>query len=56
MSWAAYRDTNRTEDIAYCLMDIFGVNMAMLYGEGEKTFLRLQEEIMKHSDDQSLFV
>ncbi|KAK5011127.1 hypothetical protein LTR28_005482 [Elasticomyces elasticus] len=29
--------------------------MPMLYGEGSKAFLRLQEEIMKHSDDQSIF-
>lgn len=36
-------------------MGIFGVNITMLYGEGDKGFLRLQEEIMKHSDDQSLF-
>jgi Heterokaryon incompatibility protein (HET) len=55
MSWASCRDTTRVEDIAYCLMGLFGVNMPMLYGEGEKAFLRLQEEIMKHSDDQSLF-
>jgi hypothetical protein len=36
-------------------MGLFDVNMPMLYGEGAKAFLRLQEEIMKHSDDQSLF-
>ncbi|OTB00391.1 hypothetical protein M426DRAFT_267724, partial [Hypoxylon sp. CI-4A] len=56
MSWAAKRVTTRPEDMAYCLMGIFSVNMPMLYGEGgEKAFLRLQEEIMKQSDDQSLF-
>ena len=55
MSWASKRDTTRTEDRAYCLMGIFGVNMPMLYGEGEKSFIRLQEEIMKDSDDQSIF-
>jgi Heterokaryon incompatibility protein (HET) len=55
MSWAAKRKTTRIEDIAYSLLGIFGVNMPMLYGEGEKAFLRLQEEIMKISDDQSLF-
>jgi hypothetical protein len=27
----------------------------VLYGEGESAFIRLQEEIMKDSDDQSLF-
>ncbi|KAF2029945.1 HET-domain-containing protein, partial [Setomelanomma holmii] len=56
MSWAARRVTTRPEDIAYCLLGLFGVNMPLLYGEGTiKAFTRLQEEIMKDSDDQSLF-
>lgn len=29
--------------------------MALLYGEGENAFIRLQEEIMRNSHDQSLF-
>lgn len=56
MSWAARRTTTRSEDVAYCLLGIFDVNMPLLYGEGStKAFMRLQEEIMKGSDDQSLF-
>ncbi|KAF9885268.1 hypothetical protein FE257_013066 [Aspergillus nanangensis] len=55
MSWASSRRTTRLEDMAYCLLGIFGVSMPLLYGEGERAFLRLQEEIMKHSDDQSIF-
>ena len=55
MSWASQRATTRQEDIAYCLMGIFNVNMPLLYGEGKKAFFRLQEEIIKHSDDHSLF-
>jgi hypothetical protein len=55
MSWAALRKTTRPEDIAYCLMGIFSVHMPLLYGEGEKAFHRLQEEIMKSSDDHTLF-
>ncbi|KAI1171703.1 heterokaryon incompatibility protein-domain-containing protein [Nemania sp. FL0916] len=56
MSWASRRHTTRPEDMAYCLMGIFDVNMPLLYGEGgEKAFIRLQEEIMKSSDDHSLF-
>lgn len=55
MSWAAKRETTRSEDIAYCLMGIFSVNMPMLYGEGSKAFQRLQEEILKVSDDESIF-
>lgn len=42
MSWAARRETSRPEDIAYCLMGLFQVNMPMLYGEGDKAFIRLQ--------------
>jgi len=41
MSWAAKRKTTRTEDIAYSLLGIFDVNMPLLYGEGEKSFIRL---------------
>ena len=55
MSWASNRVTTRVEDIAYCLMGLFAVNMPMLYGEGDRAFIRLQEEIIKNSDDQSLF-
>ena len=55
MSWAARRETTRAEDLAYCLMGIFDVNMPLLYGEGDKAFIRLQEEIMKGSDDHTLF-
>ncbi|KAE8868187.1 hypothetical protein PTNB29_02098 [Pyrenophora teres f. teres] len=71
LSWASERQTTRTEDLAYCLLGIVGVNMPLLYGEGAKAFLRLQvgllsqqavhythipqEEIMKQTDDQTLF-
>ncbi|GLA05528.1 hypothetical protein AnigIFM60653_006020 [Aspergillus niger] len=55
MSWAAKRQTSRVEDRAYSLMGIFNVNMPLIYGEGENAFIRLQEEIMRISDDQSLF-
>ncbi|THU87812.1 HET-domain-containing protein [Dendrothele bispora CBS 962.96] len=56
MSWAAKRETTRPEDMAYCLMGLFGVNMPPIYGEGgEKAFMRLQQEIIKYSDDRSIF-
>ncbi|KAF6818596.1 hypothetical protein CSOJ01_01761 [Colletotrichum sojae] len=55
MSWASGRETTRKEDRAYSLLGLFGVNMPMLYGEGNKAFERLQEEILKISDDQSIF-
>ncbi|CAK3996492.1 Hypothetical predicted protein [Lecanosticta acicola] len=56
MSWAAHRDCALPEDRAYSLVGLFGVNMSPLYGEGEKkAFLRLQEQIMKNSEDHSIF-
>jgi hypothetical protein len=56
MSWASRRTTTRPEDIAYSLLGLFNVSMPVLYGEGaKKASVRLQEEIMKDSDDQSLF-
>ena len=55
MSWAAKRKTSRIEDRAYCLLGIFGINIPLVYGERESAFIRLQEEIMRISDDHSLF-
>lgn len=54
MSWASRRTTTKEEDMAYCLLGIFDANMPLLYGEGPKAFQRLQEEIMKRLDDQSI--
>jgi hypothetical protein len=55
MSWACKRQTSRIEDEAYCLMGLFGVNMPLIYGEGRMAFRRLQMEIIKDSDDESIF-
>ncbi|KAI6380301.1 hypothetical protein MCOR25_001729 [Pyricularia grisea] len=44
MRWAVNRKTTRREDMAYCLMGIFSVNMPLLY-----------EEIMRETDDHSIF-
>jgi hypothetical protein len=55
MSWAAFRQTTRVEDRAYSLLGLFDINMPLLYGEGQKAFLRLQEEIARNSSDMSLF-
>ena len=55
MRWASYRQTSREEDVAYCLLGIFDVNMPLLYGEGQKAFMRLQAEIIKKSTDESIF-
>lgn len=55
MSWAAGRKTSRIEDRAYSLLGLFGVYMPTLYGEGGNAFLRLQQEIIRQSDDHSIF-
>ncbi|AEO64635.1 uncharacterized protein THITE_2142492 [Thermothielavioides terrestris NRRL 8126] len=55
MSWAAGRETTRLEDTAYCLLGIFDVNMPLIYGEGSKAFRRLQEEIIRQSNDLTIF-
>ena len=55
MSWAAYRKATRLEDHAYSLLGIFDVTMPLLYGEGHKSFIRLQQEILKMSTDDSIF-
>ncbi|KAG1863962.1 heterokaryon incompatibility protein-domain-containing protein [Suillus tomentosus] len=55
MCWASGRQTTRVEDRAYSLLGLFGVYMPTIYGEGENAFARLQIEIMKNSNDQSIF-
>lgn len=54
MSWASNRETTRIEDMAYCLLGIFKINMPLLYGERERAFIRLQEELIKNYDDDSI--
>jgi hypothetical protein len=56
MSWASSRVCTREEDVAYSLMGLLEVNMPLLYGEGGyKAFQRLQQEILRTSDDESIF-
>ena len=55
MSWQAGRTTTRTEDLAYSLFGIFDVAMDLRYGEREKSFRRLQEEIInRYPLDESI--
>ncbi|PIL28773.1 hypothetical protein GSI_08817 [Ganoderma sinense ZZ0214-1] len=54
-SWAARRQTTRLEDRAYSLLGLFDLYMPTLYGEGNRAFQRLQEEILRRIPDQSLF-
>lgn len=55
MSWLSGRETTRIEDMAYCVLGIFDINMPLLYGEGPKAFTRLQEEIIRSSTDHTIF-
>jgi hypothetical protein len=55
MSWASRRETTRVEDTAYCLLGIFEINIPLLYGEGIRAFTRLQEEIIRLHDDETIF-
>jgi hypothetical protein len=55
MSWAAKRITKRVEDKAYSLMGLFDINVPMIYGERENSFLRLQQHIIQKSKDESIF-
>lgn len=56
MSWASRRHTSRVEDMAYCLLGLFDVNIPLIYGEGKRAFRRLQQAIMESAGhDQSLF-
>ncbi|KAK0844059.1 hypothetical protein LTR02_009661 [Friedmanniomyces endolithicus] len=54
MSWAARRSLTREEDVAYCLLGVFNINMPLLYGEGAMAFVRLQREIIAQTYDQSI--
>jgi len=56
MKWAADRQTTRLEDRAYSLLGIFGVHMPLLYGEEGRAFVRLQEEILKQTEDYTLLL
>ncbi|KAG8832015.1 hypothetical protein FRC17_002201 [Serendipita sp. 399] len=55
MSWISRRTTTRIEDMAYCLIGIFNVNLSTAYGEKEAAFYRLQMEILQSSNDISIF-
>ncbi|RWA14185.1 hypothetical protein EKO27_g933 [Xylaria grammica] len=54
LSWVSGRHTTRVEDMAYCLLGLLDVNMPLLYGEGYRAFLRLQEEFLKKCFDPTI--
>ncbi|ETS87313.1 hypothetical protein PFICI_01141 [Pestalotiopsis fici W106-1] len=53
MKWAESRRTTHEEDLAYCLLGIFGVFMPLNYGEGRNNaFIRLKKEIGDNPERQ----
>jgi hypothetical protein len=55
MSWSAKRTTTRIEDRAYSLLGIFDISLTVIYGEGERAFQRLQEELLRVYSDHTIF-
>ncbi|KAF9238375.1 hypothetical protein BU15DRAFT_75308 [Melanogaster broomeanus] len=55
MSWASKRKTTRVEDMTYSLIGLFGVNIPIAYGEGERAFPRLVETIMMTRPNWDVF-
>ncbi|KAK4551419.1 hypothetical protein LTR86_011185, partial [Recurvomyces mirabilis] len=55
MHWAAHRQATRAEDVAYSLLGLFEINMPLLYGEGDRAFMRLQHEIIRQVSDETIF-
>ncbi len=37
------------------LAGLFGVSIPVLYGEGQRAFIKLQEEIIKETEDASIY-
>ncbi|KAB5522855.1 heterokaryon incompatibility protein-domain-containing protein, partial [Coniochaeta sp. 2T2.1] len=54
-SWASRRETTLEEDLAYCLLGLLDINMTLIYGEGFRAFIRVQEELLRTYEDESIF-
>lgn len=55
LSWISKRETTQPEDMSYSMVGIFDIHMPFIYGEGGHAFFRLQQAIMKKTDDHSIF-
>ena len=51
----ANQATTRPKHMAYSMLVLFDIHMPLLYGEGTRAFRRLLEEIIKVTDDQTIF-
>jgi hypothetical protein len=50
-SWTASRQTTYEEDMAYCLLGIFDINMPLLYGEGKMNAMKRLRRMAEHARD-----
>ena len=55
MSCASARTTKIRDDMAYSMLGIFGITMDVRYGEEEDAFLRLEENLVEKTRDESIF-
>ena len=54
IKWVGQRETEREEDIVYCLLGLCDVSTSVIYGEGrDKALKRLQMTIRGFSDDSN---
>ena len=56
MGWASGERPGIEDDMAYSMLGILGVSMDTRYGEGPNAFIRLQQDILDVSIDESIFV
>ncbi|OAX35201.1 hypothetical protein K503DRAFT_390510 [Rhizopogon vinicolor AM-OR11-026] len=56
MTWAANRKTTRIEDIAYSLIGIFDITMAIAYGEGDRAFKRFMAELIQNCKEWQILI
>ncbi|OIW34264.1 HET-domain-containing protein [Coniochaeta ligniaria NRRL 30616] len=54
-SWISRRHTTLEEDMAYSLLGLLNINLPLIYGEGTTAFMRVQEELLRRYDDESIF-
>jgi hypothetical protein len=55
MSWLAHRKTEVKEDLAYCMLGIFGAEFRQRPGLHGKEFIRLQETIIESWPGRKIF-
>jgi hypothetical protein len=55
MSWASNRQTTIEEDLAYCLLGLFGAHISLIYGEGRKNSFRRLREVAKFTSKHEPF-